>query len=96
MQEKLQSSWASQSRLRRALEIANHGSRIRTSGSLIIDIGQVFIVFKELKEKYNELETASEASDDDLDFFNDEFDFDRMVFFNNHDAQEIWERYGFF
>jgi hypothetical protein len=55
----------------------------------------VFIVFKELKEKYGELETASEASDDDLDFFNDEI-WERMVFFNNHDAQEIWERYGFF
>ena len=96
MQEKLQSSWASQSRLRRALEIANHGSSIRTSGRLIIDIEQVFIVFKELKEQYGVLKyTASEASDDDLDFFNDVF-LDRMVFFDAHDAEEVMDRWGIF
>ena len=48
-------------------------------------------MFKELKEKYGELETASEASDDDFDFFNEEF-LDRMIFFDAHDAEEIMDR----
>ena len=50
-------------------------------------------MFKELKEKYSEFESASEASDDNLDVFNNGF-LDRIHFFDDHDAEEIMERFG--
>ena len=49
-------------------------------------------MFKELKEKYDELESSSQASDDNLDYIEDRF-FDRIIFFDDHDAEEIMDRF---
>ena len=60
---------------------AKHGSKFHTSGCISTTI--IFnVMFKELKEKYDELESSSQASDDNLVYIEIE-------------AEEIMDRFQF-